>query len=398
MSYNHTIRASYIGYITLATINNFAPLLFLTFQSLYNIEIERIAMLVAVNFGVQLLINFLGANFADKIGYKPLIVAGHIFASLGLIGLAVFPAVLPNAYAGLMLAAVLYGLGGGTKEVLISPIVEACPTDPEKKSATMSLLHSFYCWGQVSVILLSTLFFLTFGIENWKILACLWAVIPAFNAIYFSRVPILQLNHSGKSMSVRSLASSKLFWLLMLLIMCAGASEQAMVQWASFFAESGLGVPKAVGDLAGPGMFAVLMGVSRVFYSKFSERINLQKFIIGSGCLCVLTYLVASFSPSPVLGLIASAMTGLSVGIMWPGMLSIAAVKCPQGGTALFALLALGGTLGCTIGPTAVGFVAGAAGDNIRAGISVGTIFPVVLVIGVVLMMTRFKRGVEPEN
>jgi len=394
-SYRHTVRASYIGYITGATINNFAPLLFLTFQDLYGIDIGRIAMLVGVNFGVQLLMNFLGANFADKIGYRKIAVTAHIFAATGLVGLGVLPEILSDAYVGLMLAVLLYGFGGGMLEVVISPIVEACPEEPGKKSARMSFLHSFYCWGQVSVIVIATVFFIAFGIENWKILACILAVVPAANAVYFTRVPILQLNQGGESMSVRKLAKLRLFWVLLLLMVCAGASEQAMVQWASFFAESGLGVPKAVGDLAGPGMFAVLMGISRVFYAKFSERINLQKFIIASGCLCVVTYIVASLSPVPVIGLIASALTGLSVGIMWPGMLSVASVKCKNGGTALFALLALGGTLGCTIGPLAVGFVAEAAGDNIRAGISVGTVFPLILAFGAVLLLRHGKNVKE---
>ena len=388
-SYRHTVRASYVAYITGATVNTYAPLLFLLFQDLYGIDIGRIAMLVGVNFGVQLLINFLGANFADKIGYRRIAVAAHIFAAAGLVGLGVLPDLLANAYAGLMLAVVLYGIGGGMLEVVISPIVEACPAEPGRKAANMSLLHSFYCWGQVSLIIVATLFFLAFGIDNWRVLACILAVMPAANALYFSRVPILQLNSGGGGMSVRGLAGKRLFWLLMLLMICAGASEQAMVQWASLFAESGLGVTKAVGDLAGPGMFAVLMGVSRVFYSKFSERINLQKFIMASACLCVVTYLAASLSPSPAIGLVACALTGLSVGIMWPGLLSLAAVKCPQGGTALFALLALGGTMGCTIGPMAVGFAAEAAGDNIQAGIGAGIVFPVVLIAGLILLIAN---------
>ena len=392
-NYNHTIRACCIAYIIHATINNFAPLLFLTFQSVYQIDIRRIALLVGVNFGVQLLTSLFGANFADKIGYRPMIIAGHIFAALGLIGLSVLPEILPSAYVGLLISVILHGIGGGTMEVLVSPIVEACPTDPNKKSAMMSLLHSFYCWGQVTVIVLSTLFFVAFGIEYWHILAIIWAVIPVLNAIYFSRVPITQLGTGDtKSMSMRDLISTKLFWLLIVIMICAGASELAMGQWASFFAEDSLGISKTLGDLLGPGMFAVLMGISRVFYSKFSDKINLQKFIIASGCLCIITYLIAAFSPIPIIALIASALTGLSVGIMWPGMLSIAAAKCPRGGTALFALLAVGGTIGCSVGPMTVGMIAGTAEGGIRAGLAFGTIFPVVLVIGVVLLIKGGQR------
>jgi MFS family permease len=343
---------------------------------------------VGINFGVQLLVDLLAAKYADKIGYKRLIVAAHIFAALGLVGLGTLPEILPDAYTGLLLSVILYGIGGGIMEVLISPIVEACPT--EKKAANMSLLHSFYCWGHVTVILVSTLFFVIFGIEHWRILACAWAVVPVLNALYFSRTPILQLNQDGGGMPIRRLLSTRLFWLLMLLMVCSGAAEQAMVQWASFFAEEGLQINKTAGDLAGPGVFAVLMGISRVFYSKFSEKINLQKFIIASGCLCIVTYLVASFSPVPMLGLIACALCGLSVGIMWPGTLSIAAEKCPGGGTALFALLALGGDLGCSTGPTLVGIVAGAVEGGIRSGILAGIIYPVILVIGIMML---FRRG-----
>ncbi|MCL2100011.1 MAG: MFS transporter [Oscillospiraceae bacterium] len=390
-NYSHTIRASYIAYMTHAAINNFAPLLFLTFQNSYSINIERIAMLVGINFGVQLTVDLLAAKYADMIGYKPLIVASQIFAALGLVGLGTLPELLPDAYLGLLVSVVLYGMGGGIMEVLISPIVEACPT--EKKSASMSLLHSFYCWGHVAVILVSTGFFVVFGIENWRILACMWAIMPALNAFYFSRTPIAMLNQHGESMGIKALVSTKLFWLLMLLMICSGASEQAMVQWASFFAESGLNISKTLGDLAGPGVFAALMGVVRVLYSKFSEKINLKKFIAGSGCLCIVTYLTASLSASPLIGLIACALCGLSVGIMWPGILSIAAEKCPRGGTALFALLALGGDVGCSGGPTLVGFVSGALEGGIKAGIAAGVVFPVLLVLGLIPMFFYRKNN-----
>ena len=390
-NYSHTIRASYIAYMTHAAINNFAPLLFLTFQNSYSINIERIAMLVGINFGVQLTVDLLAAKYADMIGYKPLIVASQIFAALGLVGLGTLPELLPDAYLGLLVSVVLYGMGGGIMEVLISPIVEACPT--EKKSASMSLLHSFYCWGHVAVILVSTGFFVVFGIENWRILACMWAIMPALNAFYFSRTPIAMLNQHGESMGIKALVSTKLFWLLMLLMICSGASEQAMVQWASFFAESGLNISKTLGDLAGPGVFAALMGVVRVLYSKFSEKINLKKFIAGSGCLCIVTYLTASLSASPLIGLIACALCGLSVGIMWPGILSIAAEKCPRGGTALFALLALGGDVGCSGGPTLVGFVSGALEGGIKAGIAAGVVFPVLLVLGLIPLFFLQKNN-----
>ncbi|MCL1859580.1 MAG: MFS transporter [Oscillospiraceae bacterium] len=390
-NYSHTIYASYIGYITQAIINNFAPLLFLTFQKSYDIPIEQITLLVTVNFAIQLIIDFLSAKFADKIGYKPLAVASHICAAAGLAGLGIFPVLLPP-YTGIFLAVVLYAVGGGLIEVLISPIVEACPTDQSKKSANMSLLHSFYCWGHVFVIIGSTLFFIVFGIDNWRILAFIWAVIPLINAFYFSRVPIATLTNGGESMPVKNLVTSKLFWLLMILMICSGASEQAMIQWASVFAEAGLKVSKTVGDLTGPCLFAVLMGISRLGYSKFSGRINLKIFMTVSGCLCVISYLLASLSNNPVLSLIGCSLCGLSVGIMWPGTFSLAAEKCPKGGTALFALLALGGDLGCSGGPTLVGIASAISGGGIKTGILAGIIFPALLIFGLILLSGTHKN------
>ena len=273
-NYNHTLYASYTGYITQAVVNTFIPLLFLTFQSTYQIPLDKITLLVTVNFAIQLTVDLLSAKFVDKIGYRICIVAAHLFAAAGLIGLSILPDCFPDPFAGLLTSVCLYAVGGGLIEVLISPIVEACPT--ERKAAAMSLLHSFYCWGCVLVILLSTLFFSLAGIQNWRILSLLWAALPLFNALYFTQVPIASLEESHETIPLGKLLSQKVFWVLALLMVCAGASELAMSQWASAFAESGLHVSKAVGDLAGPCLFAVLMGISRVLYAKWSERINLS--------------------------------------------------------------------------------------------------------------------------
>ena len=392
-NYSHTVAACYIGYVTQAIIVNFAPLLFLTFQNSYKIPIEQITLLITVNFAVQLLVDLLSANFADKIGYRPLAITAHILAAAGIIGLGILPELM-NPYTGLMLSIILYAIGGGLLEVLVSPIVEACPADSSKKAGNMSLLHSFYCWGHVFVVIASTVFFTVFGISNWRILAFAWAIIPIFNAFYFSRVPIATFTEKGKTMSVKNLVTTKLFWLLLVLMICSGAAEQAMIQWASVFAESGLKVSKTIGDLTGPCLFAVLMGITRVFYSKMSEKINLRLFMIICGIVCVMSYLLASLSPNPVLSLIGCSLCGLSVGIMWPGTFSLAAVKCPQGGTALFALLALGGDLGCSGGPTLVGMIAGASENGIKSGILAGIIFPAIMIIGLILL-ARMKTTPE---
>ena len=388
--YQNTMYACFVGYIVQAIVNNFVPLLFLTFESSYGIPLSQITMLITFNFGIQLLVDLLSAKFVDKIGYRVSIVMAHIFAALGLAGLVVLPDLLPNAFVGLLIAVVIYAIGGGLIEVLISPIMESCPS--ENKEKAMSLLHSFYCWGHVGVVLLSTLFFWFFGIANWKILALLWVIIPVCNGILFCKVPIAPLIEEGETgMSLRELCKNRIFWILMLMMMCAGASEQAVSQWASTFAEQGLGVSKTIGDLAGPMAFAILMGSARAFYGKFGDRINLDKFMQASSLLCIVSYLCISLSPSPLISLIGCSLCGLSVGIMWPGTFSKASAALRNGGTAMFALLALAGDVGCSGGPTLVGFVTGLASDDLKKGILAGIIFPILLIVGIV-SLKKAKR------
>lgn len=381
-NYQNTMYACFTGYIVQAIVNNFVPLLFLTFEKTYQIPLSQITMLITINFGIQLIIDLLSAGFVDKIGYRASAVMAHIFSAAGLLSLVILPELFPSAFAGLLTAVVIYAVGGGLIEVLISPIIESCPTDNKEKA--MSLLHSFYCWGHVGVVLLSTCFFKFVGIGHWKILACLWAVIPIVNAVVFTKVPIASLIEEGEQgLSMGELFKNRLFWVLMLMMMCAGASEQAVSQWASTFAEMGLHVSKTIGDLAGPMMFALLMGSARAFYGKSGDRINLKKFMLGSSALCILSYLIISLSPSSVFSLIGCGICGLSVGIMWPGTFSMASASIRNGGTALFALLALAGDLGCSGGPTLVGAVSSMMSENLKLGILAGIIFPVLLVAGI---------------
>ena len=389
-NYKHTINACYIGYITQAVVNNFAPLLFLTFQRSYGISLGKISFLVTVNFGVQLLVDFLAAHFVDRIGYRISIVAAHILAAAGLIGLALFPQMMEDSYSGLMAAIILYAVGGGLLEVLVSQIVEACPT--ERKAAAMSLLHSFYCWGHMGVVILSTAFFYLFGIDQWQVLAVIWAAVPLANALYFFLVPIRTLAEEEEGLSIRRLSGKMVFWILMVLMICAGASEQAVSQWASAFAESGLHVSKSVGDLAGPSAFAFFMGVSRVVSAKYSDRISLERIMMGSGGLCVVSYLLIALSPWPVLSLAGCALCGFAVGALWPSTFSLAMKKIPGGGTAMFALFALAGDIGCAGGPLVVGRISGAFGDDLRIGILAALVFPVILTVGV-LASGRSKGG-----
>ncbi len=382
--YRRTITACFVGYIVQAVVNNFVPLLFLTFQRTYAIPLSQITLLVTFNFGVQLLVDLLSVGFVDKIGYRASMVIAHILSAAGLVLLTILPEVLSSPFAGILVAVMVYAIGGGLLEVLVSPVVEACPSDNKEKA--MSMLHSFYCWGHVGVVLLSTLFFSVFGIDHWKILAVVWSVIPLYNAFVFVKVPMADLMEEGEEgLRLKELFRIKIFWILLLMMICAGASEQAVSQWASTFAEKGLGISKTAGDLAGPMAFAILMGTSRAFYGKYGDRIQLDKFMVYSCCLCILSYLGIALLPIPQFSLAACAICGLSVGIMWPGSFSKASAALPRGGTAMFALLALGGDVGCSGGPTVVGFVSSMFDDELKRGILAGIIFPVLLLTGIIL-------------
>ena len=383
-NYQLTMYACFIGYIVQAIVNNFLPLLFVTFQKTYSIPLTQITLLITLNFGIQLVIDMLSAGFVDKIGYRDSAIIAHVCSAAGLVLLTVLPEAFPDPFAGILIAGFIYAIGGGLIEVLISPILEACPTDNKEKA--MSLLHSFYCWGHVGVVLISTLFFTLFGIENWKILAVCWAVVPAVNIILFAKAPIYSLHEEGETgLTLKQLFTRKIFWVMMLMMLCAGASEQAVSQWASTFAEQGLGVSKTIGDLAGPMSFAALMGLSRLLYGKFGDKLDLDKFMRMSCLLCIAAYLCISLVPLPAVGLVGCAVCGFSVGIMWPGTFSKASAAVKGGGTALFAMLALAGDVGCSGGPTLAGFISGCFNGELRAGILAAIVFPVLLLIGIQL-------------
>lgn len=388
-NYRKTVIACYLGFVTQAITANFAPLLFLTFHNNFSIPLGKIALISSVFFVTQLIVDVLCAKFADKIGYRRCVVGSQLMSAVGLIGLAFLPELLPDPFAGIIISTVIYAVGSGLTEVLVSPIVEACPF--EHKEAAMSLLHSFYCWGSVGVILISTLFFALFGIENWKWLSCAWALIPFINMFNFSSCPIEHPVEDGEGMGIKGLLKVPLFWLAIVLMICAGASELSMAQWASAFAESALGLSKSVGDIAGPCLFAVTMGISRTIYGKYGDKLDLMKFMISSGCLCLVCYVTASTASIPMLGLLGCIMCGFSVGIMWPGAISICSAKIPSGGTAMFALLAMAGDMGGALGPWIVGNITQSAGDNMQKGMLAGCVFPIVLTL-VLLIMKNQKR------
>ena len=388
--YSITLRACYLAFITQAITANLAPLLFLRFNKEFGISLGRIAVIPIAFFITQLIIDVICATLVNRIGYRTTIIFSEIFAGLGLIGLANLPFILPDPFAGILISAVIYAVGSGLIEVLASPIVEACPF--ENKASVMSILHSFYCWGCVGVILLSSLFFALFGIGNWRWLPCIWALVPLYNIYNFAVCPIESLTEDGKEMGIGKLFKTPVFLLGIVLMVCAGASEISMAQWFSAFAESAIGLPKTVGDLAGPCLFAVAMGISRVFYGKFGEKVELTKFMLGSGMLCLACYFAAALSGSPVISLAGCILCGFSVGIMWPGTISILSKRLPRGGTAMFAFLAMAGDLGGAAGPGLVGIFAQLSNDDLKQGMLIGAVFPLVLIISVAAIMIKTRK------
>lgn len=384
-TFKHTKAAAYIGYITQAIVNNLMPLLFVSFQNIFSLSLDKISLLITVNFGVQMLTDIVGARYIDTVGYRAAMVAAHVSAVIGLCCLSFLPFVMPP-FIGLCICTVFCAIGGGLAEVVISPAVEALPGD--KKASAMGLLHSFYCWGHAGVILLSTVYFTAFGAENWRVLPLIWMLVPLFNVFLCAVVPMRTLNDGAQTVPVAQLFKTKIFWLFIVLMLCAGASELVMSQWASMFAETGLQVSKTLGDLLGPCAFALLMGLSRIFFGIKGDRIDLKKFIFFSALLCCAGYLTAVFAKDPILSLIGCAVCGLSVGIMWPGTLSMASKHC-GGGTAMFAVLALAGDIGCSAGPTMCGLIADGSG-GLKAGLLASALFPAVLAVCVI----SFARSV----
>ncbi len=395
-NYKKTLVACYLGFVTQAITANFAPLLFLTFKDAYGITLEKIAMIPMVFYLTQLLVDLAATKFADQIGYRTCVMASQVLSAVGLVSMTFLPELLPVPFVGILISVVFYAIGSGLIEVLVSPIVEACPF--ENKDGVMSLLHSFYCWGAMGVILGSTLFFAVFGVENWKILTFIWALVPLYNTFNFINCPIERLVEDGQSMGVSKLLKTPIFWLMILLMVCSGASEATMAQWASAFTESAIGVSKTVGDLAGPCLFAMFMGISRMLYGKFSEKLDLTKVMLICGAMCAGCYLLASLSALPILGLAGCALCGLAVGIMWPGSISVSSQNCPRGGTAMFAFLALAGDLGATVSPAMVGGLSEMAGGNLKTGLLVATLFPIILVVGLIVLRSVKKYQISDEK
>jgi len=389
-SFKATITASCIGYFTQAVLINFTPLLFITFQKEFGLSLAQLSVLIATNFATELIIDFLGTKYVIKIGYRRSVIIAQALSVIGLCMIPILPKLMASKFLALEIAMIFCGLGGGLIEVLISPIVEACPT--KRKSAIMSMLHSFYCWGQMGVVLISTIYFRTVGIDNWEYLSLIWAIIPAIDLVLFCFVPINTLVDESEESTFGELIKQKLFLVFLVMMLCAGATELSMSQWASAFAEAGLKVEKWIGDLLGPCLFAVCMGCARIFYATHSDKIGLKKGILISSGICIISYLIAIFSPIPIISLIGCALCGVGSGMLWPGTYSIATSRMPKGGVPMFGLLALAGDVGCLSGPYLTGMISTAFDGNLKMGFLFSLIFPVTLMVMVIILMKYFKK------
>ena len=388
--YKKTVIACFIGAISQSIIVNFAPLLFVTFQNIFGVPLEEITVLISLNFITQFSTDLIASKYAKRIGYRKCLISAHLMCGVGLVLMAFLPRVI-NPFAALIMSTIIYAAGGGLLEVLTSPLLEACPT--KNKSALMSLMHSFYSWGVVGVVIVSTVFFELFGINNWEIMACIWAIVPLGNIILLSTAPMYEISDSGEDKpNYKQLFSQKVFWLIIIIMLCSGAAELAVSQWASTFVEQGFHLSKSTGDLIGVGGFAAFMGLSRVIYSKYANRISLIRAVALSSCLCIVSYLMIGLSNSGAIGLMGCVLCGFSVGILWPGTLSMASEKVVSGGTTMFALCALGGDIGCTSGPALAGFMTGVLGDNLRLGILCSVIFPVLLLVALGLLREKNNK------
>ena len=395
VSYKKTKIACYLGYITQAISINLLPLLFVTFQKEFSVSVSQLGLLVTVLFLVQMAVDLLAAYGGKYLSYRFGSLASHVLATLGLVLMCVLPTYMTDPYVGVLIASVVLAVGGGMTEVLISPLVDAIPE--EGKVGEMSLLHSFYCWGVVAVTVISTVFFAGFGIEHWRWLVLLWATVPAATTVLFCVVPIPpKPNEIAQSKRNGGVLSSRIFWLLLAMMVCSGATEMAPSQWASFFAENGLGVPKFVGDLLGPCAFALCQGLSRVTFARLSRRYNPRRLLAIHAVGCVAAYGLIVLSPWPFVSLLAFCICGWCVGPMWPGILSLSSQRFPYGGTSMFALLALCGDIGCASAPYTVGFITDSLAEvewdsaaAMRGGFAVCMAFPILLLIGLLLLRKR---------
>lgn len=379
--YRSTKLACYVGYIVQAVINNFLPILFIALQDVYELSYEKLARLIVFNFVTQMVTDLITPKIVEKTGYKKAAVICHGAAALGLALLGILPRFIPP-YSGIIISIIVYAFGSGLIEVLVSPIIEMLPTTD--KSGNMSILHSFYCWGQAFTIIVTTFLVKVFGYGNWTIIPLVWAVLPFINMFFFMRVPVVEPEKEKKNAGFKELVRNRRFLIYMVMMLCAGATEIAMAEWASMFVQKALGVSKVVGDLTGPCAFALFMGIGRMWYAAVAKRVNFRKTLIILSTLCFICYVVVAVCNIPWVSLIFCAICGFTVSISWPGIYSAGAEEFPDGSSVMYSVFAMCGDTGCCLGPWALGIVADSFGLN--TGFAVTSVFAVIMIIAVLLL------------
>lgn len=358
-----TLMAARMGFFTQALVNNLAPVFFVLFRVLYGFSYLQVGILAALNFTLQLFADITSPNLISRFGYRKCAMTAQALCAVGLILMPGLCILTGGVYISFIIPVLIYSYGAGMIEVLASPIVEAIPDLPE--NTKMSMLHSFYSWGQMTCVALTTLALHFIGYERWFLIPVLWSAIPIFGIILFSRARLDMADMAEKESEKGGRLFCRSFVLMLIIMTCAGASEIAMSEWSSLFAEEALGVSKVAGDLFGPCMFALFMGMGRMCHAKFGERLNLSRLIKACSLLCVICYVGAALLRPAAASLIFCALTGLSVSLMWPGALSLAAAR-NNGGARMYGLLAAFGDIGCIIGPVVTSSVSEFADGNER--------------------------------
>lgn len=404
-SYGLTKVACYIGYVVQAVVNNLLSLLFVIFNAQpYNISLEKLGSIIFINFAAQLFIDYISVFFTSRFGYKKCVVFAQATSVVGFVLLGFLPRVI-EPYFGILFSILFLAVGSGLIEVLISPIIEALPSD--NKASNMSFLHSFYCWGQVLTVIGTTALVFALGNDKWFYIPFVWSIIPFINTLLFTRCDILELENNSAHSSALSLLKNKSVYKYMVFMFCAGASEITMVQWSSFFVEKGFGTEKWLGDLIGPCLFAVLMGIGRIGYGILGKKVSLERLLCYFSALCFVCYLVVALSNNGIICALGCAVCGLSVSVMWPGVISLSAEKFHSSGTAIFSLMAMLGDIGCAVGPWILGLIAEYAFDynlgrhlisalninstqsNMQLGFLICSIFPLIMFLFFVISAVK---------
>ncbi len=390
--YKHTIRACYAGTFTMSLVSNLTPLLFVILMDSFGLTFEQVGRLTLVNFMTQIAADLVFSKPVDKWGVRPFVAGGHFLCTIGLVLFALAPMYAPhNTYIWFMVSTVLFSCGGGLLELLLSPIVQAIPGD--EKARAMSMLHSFYAWGFILVVVLTTTALGVFGSANWPLIMITWAILPLATGIAFLKVPLAPQVSEEQRTRTGVLLSSAFFVVVVLGIAAGGAAEVSMSQWISAFTERALGLSKQMGDLVGVCMFALFLGIGRASYGKWGGKTDVTTLMLWGAVGSVLCFLGAALIPNPILAMACCAANGLCVSLLWPGSIVTAAARFPLAGASMFAILAAGGDVGAAFGPWAVGAVADVVPSGLRGGLLVGTIYPAIMVVCMLVVRAMNRRG-----